>query len=600
MIIRNNDFTILVHGGNKTAKTLIDTLGVEVYNDANDFGYFNNNKYMVITPNENSNFAKRHNHKWYHTIKINDVFFGSLAYSNGNFKLSDESLMMIKNMFDSLDWFSMLHLWDASANNYVDLKAVMASFRGLNDSMLYSYELMDYLHCKYDIKSKNMISEYPSYIYNSSTKLSHYSFNGMMGTKFSINIDTIGDSCAVLTSLDSESNLFTVKKAKQIPLGMNRLNMTSYKVDNKIGDYQSVLVNVNQSTYNAYEKLNNRYFRHGTEFKNCHSCDATIHEVFDNVNVHDGNECKQCYLDNLYKSVRSYGYKPNPRFFDVDSDGNVVSYATPNEKANVGIEVEIEKRDNCSIDEMYHHAKEITEFNDGIFYCKDDSSIGNDGFEIVSHPMTFKAVRKLNWNDSIFSLNHNFKAFHTNSCGMHIHISRNAFNDHTFHKFSLMINTYQNFIHFISQRRKLSEYSSWARFDTNQVHRAKTEASRKYKNWKSDKSDGYNTKLNNVASTYSDTRYQVINDTNSATIEIRCFKANISEQGFLKNIEFVEAMYNFCKESSRMDMRLNKFIQYVRNDAKYYTNLNQYFMDNSKTMKNVLKNPTELQENNNQ
>ena len=59
-------------------------------------------------------------------------------------------------------------------------------------------------------------------------------------------------------------------------------------------------------------------------------------------------------------------------------------------------------------------------------------------------------------------------------------------------------------------------------------------------------------------------------------------------------------MYNFCKESSRMDMRLNKFIQYVRNDAKYYTNLNQYFMDNSKTMKNVLKNPTELQENNNQ
>ncbi len=43
MIIRNNDFTIVVHGGNKTAKTLIDTLGVEVYNDANDFGYFKDN-----------------------------------------------------------------------------------------------------------------------------------------------------------------------------------------------------------------------------------------------------------------------------------------------------------------------------------------------------------------------------------------------------------------------------------------------------------------------------------------------------------------------------------------------------------------------------
>ena len=593
MVIRKERITIVLHSENKKEKTLRSILGNTIYDHIKGNGLISNKRIILardiesVTPDVT-------------TMNIDEIFFGSVMYSNGNKKLATESTLMLKNLIDSFSWFEMLHLYDwASHGSMKDLTQLISAFKSSEPEGILSYELIDLLNARYglpvNIKNENVRSvliDNEGY-----TKgIANYGYNGELKTRLFRNYP---HKIAKLQFFESVSGLdkYDIGSTSKVPIGLKLVDCDDRRVSNYFCEYGEYIIK--NPTFTRFNVYSSNYARHFiNRFDNimeCASCGGDMHEIFNNISSEaDSSLCRNCHADELSKSIRSYGYKPNARFFDVIGD-NVEAFEVPNEKANIGIEVEIEKRSHCSINEMYNHAKKLNDFNDGIFYCKEDSSIGADGFEIVSHPMTFKAVRKLNWDDSVFSLNDDFRAFHTEGCGMHIHISREAFNDLTFHKFALMINTYQNFTHFISQRRNLGEYQRWAKFDTEQIHRAKKEASQKYRFWKSRKQEGSNRKLSHTASTYSNTRYQVINDTNSATIEIRCFKANISKQGFLKNIEFVEAMYNFCKESSNMDMRLNKFIQYVRNDKKYYSNLNQYFIDNRNTMKSVTKHPYTLE-----
>ena len=65
----------------------------------------------------------------------------------------------------------------------------------------------------------------------------------------------------------------------------------------------------------------------------------------------------------------------------------------------------------------------------------------------------------------------------------------------------------------------------------------------------------------------------------------------------MKNIEFVEAMYYFCKDTSQLDLNINKFVKYVRNDLKQFPNLNTYFKSHNLSLNYALSNPTELTNN---
>ena len=299
-------------------------------------------------------------------------------------------------------------------------------------------------------------------------------------------------------------------------------------------------------------------------------------------------------------AIRDYSYKPDAHFRYYDSKKNMIkSEWTPSNKLNIGIEVEMERRDGVTRNEMLEVASEINEFENGFLYCKYDSSI-ETGFEIVSHPATFNAFRKMNLNDAIFRHNNKFKSFRTGTCGMHIHISRNAFSYVQLHKFILMINEYKSLTHLVSQRRNLSEYDSWANFSTNLLEDSKYESARKIKRMKQNKRmdilDGKESaKFNYRADTFTGSRYQVVNLRNSATIEIRSFKGNISEIGFRKNLDFVESMFYFCKDAS-LDSGLNikEYVEYVRRDKKTYKYLNKFFDLNKNKLDFAIANPTTI------
>ena len=186
--------------------------------------------------------------------------------------------------------------------------------------------------------------------------------------------------------------------------------------------------------------INEDYFY--DNYTNCSECGCSS----DNDDIYYRNDdayCEECYNDlearERQSSINYYSYKTTPRFYFLDK-GNVLKNShTPNKKLNYGIELEIEARDSDV--ELNSDAHYINSLFDGLFYCKEDSSIADHygGFEIVSHPITFNAIKKLDLKNTLCTLQKDYKSFYARNCGMHIHISRDAFNDLQLYKFVLMM-----------------------------------------------------------------------------------------------------------------------------------------------------------------
>ena len=339
----------------------------------------------------------------------------------------------------------------------------------------------------------------------------------------------------------------------------------------------------------------------------CELCDDPIHMDDTYYNETDEeSQCESCYdrrqgeIDESRMSLvlHSYSYKPTPNFYYHDSKLNTLKYSNDS-KNNLyfGLELEIESRENYT--DNYYHVNEISKWYKGLFYCKEDSSIEdiNGGFEIVSHPITFNAIKNLDLKNTLCKLSDDYKSFYSRNCGMHIHISRSKFNDLQLYKFVLMLNTYKKLVHLVSQRRRINEYRSWCQFSDEISNNVKADAVRNIKAQKESRTstswDGNKRKLKLKFQSDVKTgfRYQVVNLQNSQTIEVRSFKGNLRYEGFMKNIEFVHSMFYFCKEASLQDLNVESYIKYVGNDSKSYNNLNAFFKSNEKALNEIIKNP---------
>ena len=65
-----------------------------------------------------------------------------------------------------------------------------------------------------------------------------------------------------------------------------------------------------------------------------------------------------------------------------------------------------------------------------LIYCKSDGSI-DDGFEIVSHPMTMEYhMNEMPWADVLHeAIRLGYRSHQTNTCGLHVHVNRDAFGE---------------------------------------------------------------------------------------------------------------------------------------------------------------------------
>lgn len=264
-----------------------------------------------------------------------------------------------------------------------------------------------------------------------------------------------------------------------------------------------------------------------------------------------GKVCKLCSFEiTLSQGVHNYTYKPSPIFY---GKGDLF----------YGIELEIEtpmKR------EMLHKYIKTIVNDDGEFiYCKMDASIGDDssgrrggaGFEIVTHPFSYEWINSPKGVDKIQSImslkDFRCRSYNTNTCGMHVHMSKDAFDEHTLRRFLTFIFENKDFNIKISERIDMEKVNRYCSFipETD----IETLSIDRYN------SDG-------------EGRHKAVNLNNDATVEVRIFRGTLGYNGFMKNIEYCQALYDFC--STKIDLTVEDFRRYVSENNKRYPHLNLF------------------------
>jgi L-rhamnose mutarotase len=263
--------------------------------------------------------------------------------------------------------------------------------------------------------------------------------------------------------------------------------------------------------------------------------------------------CNDCYNDRYgdddddgssssKEIIRSYNYKPTPKFYKVSENDNVY----------LGIELEVERGDS----NVTHKAMAEMVSND-FLYFKSDGSL-NNGFEIVTHPMTISYIKKHKnvWADILNLLRSNkYRSYDTRTCGMHIHISKNAFTTWHLYRFMKFFVDNSDFVTKISQR-KIENLDRWAAL-TDDPSESTKEYTQETLMYKAKKKRG-NSK-----------RYLAVNLQNDNSVEVRIFRGTLNDSSFFKNIEFVQALYDYTKSIPDPDMSLKSFLTFIKDNNEY-------------------------------
>ena len=303
-------------------------------------------------------------------------------------------------------------------------------------------------------------------------------------------------------------------------------------------------------TRNTYAYLRDRLSQVFAETDTCADCDEphwTDDMIYTNNDNYVGTECgcdgnyrfhegDQCYYhDDDYPYDEDYdddeeNYNDPTRTMEYNAQVHTIldKVRMPQDLLDAilsGVEIEVERRNNCP----HNIVEQILGTMHKYALIKRDGSL-NDGFEVVSAPATLMA-HKHYWS-KFCEKNYNeyLSSWHTNTCGMHVHVDRRSLTPLDIGKLLVFINCEHNakFVKHIAGRSS----SSWARRD-----------------FKSAK-DG----------TQRSDKYEAINLGKEETIEFRIFRGNIGKIGIFRALEFVYALVYFVKQSA-----LDKNTDYVRN-----------------------------------
>lgn len=269
--------------------------------------------------------------------------------------------------------------------------------------------------------------------------------------------------------------------------------------------------------------------------------------------------------------INSYSYRPKPCFMNDDSSHSY--YATLDESTlrpqlYLGYELEVEYEGH-RMHSKYEGAEMLAR-RYGMptpLYLKSDGSL-SDGFEIVSMPGTLGYfTQHFDWSGIKELSKMGFKAWNNSHCGLHIHMSRNAFTSDR-HLFL--------FIKFIfANREGLVQFSGreshYAKFGIENFLNAYYDYDRQQQ--------VRHRKLMDLVKGYesNNDRYMAVNVQNANTIELRFFRPSLKTTTVLSALEFCDASFRYVNEISLPDvlrnnaLGWNSFRSWVDSVGKYPT-----------------------------
>jgi hypothetical protein len=273
-------------------------------------------------------------------------------------------------------------------------------------------------------------------------------------------------------------------------------------------------------------------------------------------NYDSASECCRSYGDGV---INNYSYRPMFYYYRLVDGVVTPSFQLP-DLLYMGVEIEINKLAPIAEEFIDGMSRESREF----VYLKEDGSIGPDGAELVTMPATIDAFKKVFPFDELdWARNEGARSFYYSNCGFHIHVARSAFTATHMWKFVKFQLSNPVLCQRVAQREE-SSYATWYYDDSER--RSLPEYV------KGKKSNGR--------------RYLAINFQNRYTVELRYFKGNILRSAIMKNLEFVQSIYDYTKMLNVRDVMLGALSQESYFDWLYecsgenYPNLMHFFDNN--------------------
>ena len=313
--------------------------------------------------------------------------------------------------------------------------------------------------------------------------------------------------------------------------------------------------------------------RSNEEIYSCNDCwSAEFYDDMRSCYQGDFYVCETCCDDNYVYSDNqdtyiTYDDYDEERSYEQEESGvydychrvedDLGKLCMPNQKSTsennqiyYGVELEVEKRNNCPNDLPYYITDNVL---CGFAQCKSDGSLDR-GFEITTAPATYEYHKK-HWerffNDDKCMTN--LKGWNTDTAGLHIHISRKALRPTDIGKILVFINDETNtpFIKQIAGRTS----DQWAKRSKKKIQDC----------------------------TRTSDKYEAVNMSHPHTIELRIFKSNISRHGFYRVLEFTDALVQFSKNYTGLlglSLHYKTFLRFMDNEIikSQYPNLTAWLI----------------------
>lgn len=270
-----------------------------------------------------------------------------------------------------------------------------------------------------------------------------------------------------------------------------------------------------------------------------HSCNNCGHaDCCASFSCSEESHCEDC-CSCRPSFVRSYSCREYPDSIPANA---------PRSFLYTGVEVETEANSDSILtsasDKIHHkHGHEVL--------MKEDGSLDN-GIELVTGKYSLEAQQALWPRLAETATKAGLRSWKHETTGLHVHLSRRFFSQLALGKFVVFVNSDNATIR--RNLRKLAgrDSNSYACISKKTLCKA----------------------------IHSDSeRYEAVNLTNSATIEVRIFKGTLKASHILADIEFCHALAYWVRECSILRCESwEEFWAYVLKNKKQYRNLVNFFM----------------------
>lgn len=264
-------------------------------------------------------------------------------------------------------------------------------------------------------------------------------------------------------------------------------------------------------------------------YTNCFACGGVVGQE-DAVYYRGYPYCPDCAPPS---SIHDYGHKPPPEFLKLPFENT----------AYLGVELELEADGRYPEDVAESALGKLPDPAKDRVYFKEDGSLHN-GLEAVFHPTTWKAWHEHMPPTKVLNTFKEAGAVPWNTCGIHVHISRNAFRG----------------------RRAINRLALFFWYNKLQLQ---TLAGRSSSRWAA--FCEYSRQDYLLVDYDPNSRYVAVNTaTYERTIELRIFRSTTDPREFVAFIQFCDAIVNFVNSFSVLAMRWDVFCEWLRQVNRYH------------------------------